>query len=76
MFTPSQCTAHHTAGSHTEEIIHGVECKHQRCHQSDGGILNGVVKHSHKVGIRQIIDYGDQGAYNGRYDKLPYGGRD
>ena len=52
---PPQSPAHHTGGSHAKKIIHGIECQEDGRRQRNAGILNRVVKHSHKIGISQII---------------------
>ena len=72
MLMPPQRTAHHAAGARSEQVVHSVEGQHQRRHQSDGGILYWIVEHAHKIGVRQVIDDGNQGADDCGYDKLPY----
>ena len=61
----AQGTAHHTGTSHAEQVIDGIEGQHHRCCQGNGGILDGVIQHTYKVGIRQVVEHHDQRAENG-----------
>ena len=57
--------AHHAGASHAKQVIHRVECQKHRRRQSHRRVLNGIVEHAYKIGVRQIIKYHHQRAENG-----------
>ena len=63
--TAAQGTAHHTGTAHAEQVVDGIEGQQHRCRQGNGGILDGVIEHTYKVGIRQVVEHHDQRAENG-----------
>ena len=58
----SQRPAHHAAAPHAEQVIDRVERQDQRRGQRHRRVLNGIVQHSHKIGIRQIVKHRHQRA--------------
>ncbi len=61
----SKPPAHHTGGTYPEQVVYCVERKENRSGQRDRRILDGVAQHSHKVGVRKIIDNHNQRADDG-----------
>ena len=57
----AQSAAHHAGTSDAEKVVDRIERKKKRRRKSYGGVLNGVPEHSHKEGVRKVINYHDQG---------------
>ena len=52
------------------QIIDSVECEKRRSGQCDGRCLDRIIEQAYKIGVGQVIDNSDKGAYNSRDSQL------
>ena len=55
-------TAHHAGGADAKKIDNGIEGQRDGENQSDGGVLDRIAEHTHKVGVGNIVEDANQRA--------------